>query len=162
MGGDTPNADAEALLEKLRSKLKSRGARGIIGLGRNFRICDDNHSMSLDHYEFAKAMTDFGLGFTESEIKCLFNLFDTSKNNLIEYDEFLRCIAGPMNNTRMKLVKQAFKIMDKDGNGYLDYNDLVGVYSGKFHPDVISGKKTEKMILSEFLETFEMAHNDRN
>jgi len=33
--------------------------------------------------------------------------------------------------------------MDKDGNGYLDYNDLKGVYSGAFHPDVKSGKKTE-------------------
>ena len=31
-----------------------------------------------------------------------------------------------------------------DGNGYLDYNDLKGVYSGKKHPDVISGKKTEQ------------------
>jgi len=29
---------------------------------------DDNHSMSLDKYEFSKGMTDFGLGFSEGEI----------------------------------------------------------------------------------------------
>lgn len=52
--------------------------------------------------------------------------------------------------------------MDKDGNGYLDYNDIKDVYNGKFHPDVISGKKTEQQVLQEFLETFEAHHNMRN
>jgi len=51
--------------------------------------------------------------------------------------------------------------MDKDGNGYLDYNDLKGVYSGAYHPDVISKKKSEKQVLQEFLETFETHHNLR-
>ena len=32
----------------------------------------------------------------------------------------------------------------------------------KKHPDVVSGKKTEDMILQEFLETFETAHSMRN
>lgn len=49
-------ATAEDLVERLRKKLASRGARGIIGLGKQFRIMDDNHSMSLDKYEFTKAM----------------------------------------------------------------------------------------------------------
>jgi len=56
------------LLTVLRKKLFSRGARGIIGLGRNFRVMDDNHSMSLDKYEFEKGMSDFGLGFTSGEL----------------------------------------------------------------------------------------------
>lgn len=51
--------------------------------------------------------------------------------------------------------------MDKDGNGYLDYTDLQGVYSGAYHPDVISKKKSEDQILKEFLETFETHHNMR-
>jgi len=29
---------------------------------------DDNNSKSLDKYEFTKAMSDYGLGFTEGEI----------------------------------------------------------------------------------------------
>lgn len=52
--------------------------------------------------------------------------------------------------------------MDKDKNGYLDYNDLVGVYSGAYHPEVISGKMSEKQVLEEFLSNFESAHNMRN
>lgn len=66
---------------------------------------DDNHSMSLDKYEFAKAMTDFAVGLTESEISALFGVFDSNRNGLIEYDEFLRTVRGPMNRTRMVLVE---------------------------------------------------------
>jgi Ca2+-binding EF-hand superfamily protein len=58
----------EELAEVLRTKLVSRGARGFIGLQRQFKIMDDNNSRSLDKYEFTKAMTDYMLGFTEGEI----------------------------------------------------------------------------------------------
>jgi Ca2+-binding EF-hand superfamily protein len=97
-------ATGEALLEKLRAKLKTRGARGIIGLAKQFRIMDDNHSMSLDKFEFSKAMQDYMLGFSEGEIARLFNHFDLDRSGLIEYDEFLRVIRGPMNSMRKAIV----------------------------------------------------------
>lgn len=155
-------ATGEALLEKLRNKLKTRGARGIIGLGKQFRIMDDNHSMSLDKFEFNKAMQDYMLGFSEGEIAKLFTTFDLDRSGLIEYDEFLRVIRGPMNNARKAIVKRAFDVMDKDGSGQIDIDDIRGVYTADKHPDVISGKKTEQQILQEFLETFETAHSMRN
>ena len=135
---------ADELLDKLRKKLASRGARGIIGLAKQFRLFDEKHSMSLDKYEFNKCMTDYMLGFSDGEIQTLFREFDDSRNGLIEYDEFLRVIRGPMNETRRAIVAKAFKKMDKDGNGYVDINDITGVYSAKLHPDVKSGKKTEQ------------------
>ncbi len=162
--GGTPAAGSqsgEQLLEKLRNKLKTRGARGIIGLGKQFRIMDDNHSMSLDKFEFNKAMQDYMLGFSEGEISKLFNHFDLDRSGLVEYDEFLRVIRGPMSAARKRIVAQAFKCLDKDGSGEVDINDIRGVYSANKHPDVISGKKTEQQILQEFLETFETAHNMR-
>lgn len=165
VGGATPSKagnQAEDLLERLRTKLNSRGARGIIGLSRQFRIMDDNHSMSLDKYEFNKAMQDYMLGFSEGEIAKLFTFFDYDKSGLVEYDEFVRTIRGPMNQTRKAVVQKAYAIMDKDNNGYLDINDIRGTYNAAKHPDVIAGKKTEQQILGEFLETFETAHNMRN
>lgn len=166
VGGATParsgTGSAEELVERLRTKLASRGARGIIGLSKQFRIMDDNHSMSLDKYEFNKAMQDYMLGFSEGEIARLFSFFDYDRSGLVEYDEFLRTIRGPMNPARKAIVGKAFAIMDKDKNGYLDINDIRGTYTASKHPDVISGKKTEQQILGEFLETFETNHNMRN
>lgn len=105
--GGTPSQGAQsgdALLERLRQKLKTRGARGIIGLGKQFRIMDDNHSMSLDKFEFSKAMQDYMLGFSEGEISKLFTHFDIDRSGLIEYDEFLRVIRGPMSAARKRIV----------------------------------------------------------
>ena len=67
-----------------------------------------------------------------------------------------------MNPARKRLVAQAYNKLDKDGSGYIDINDIKGVYSAKTHPDVLSGKKTEEQILLEFLETFETHHSLRN
>lgn len=46
------NSGPEQLVQKLKDKLASRGGRGIIGLARQFKIMDDNHSLSLDKFEF--------------------------------------------------------------------------------------------------------------
>lgn len=100
--------------------------------------------MSLDKYEFTKAMTDYMLGFSESEIAALFRTFDLDRSGLVDYDEFLRVLRGPMNANRSAWVSKAFAKLDKDGNGYVDISDIRGVYSAAKHPDFISGKKTEQ------------------
>jgi len=64
-------------------------------------------------------------------------------------------VRGEMNSSRQAIAMKAFKIMDKDGSGQLDINDIRGTYNAKQHPDVKAGKKTEDEILSEFLDTFE-------
>ena len=51
---------------------------------------DDNNSRSLDSYELTKAMKDYMLGFTESEISTLFSYFDLDHSGTVDYDEFIR------------------------------------------------------------------------
>lgn len=163
VGGHSGGARTmEQLAEQLKTKLASRGARGVIGLQRQFKIMDDDNSKSLNKYEFNKAMTDYMLGFSAAENSALFEYFDVDGSGSISYDEFIRAVRGPMNMTRKKIVAQAFKKLDKDGNGWIDINDVRGVYNARKHPDVLSGKKTEDNILQEFLETFETHHSMRN
>jgi len=105
---------------------------------------DDNNSRSLDIYEFTKAVKDYMLGFSDSEIKVLYSYFDYDRSGSVDYDEFLRTLRGPMNPQRKKLVAQAYNKLDKDRSGYIDINDIKGVYNAVKHPDVLSGKKTEE------------------
>lgn len=56
-------------MEKFRTKLAARGARGISGLARQFRIADDNNSRTLDIQEFTKACHDFRIDITDDEAR---------------------------------------------------------------------------------------------
>lgn len=144
---------------RLREKLATRGIRGIMGLGRQFKIMDDDNSGSVDFLEFKKTMNDYKLGFNEKEVEVLFRAFDVSGDGKILYDEFLRIIRGKLNEKRKHWVDRAFKILDADGSGEITVQDIEKKYNAKLHPDVKAGKSTEEEILTEFIETFETHHN---
>jgi len=42
------NANEEMLMDHVRKRIAARGARGISGIGKKFKIADDNNSKSLD------------------------------------------------------------------------------------------------------------------
>lgn len=144
-----------------RDKIKSRGARGIIGLSKLFHIMDDDGSKTISEYEFSKACKDFKVGISEENIPTLYNYFDTNHDGTLNYDEFLMAIRGELNDFRKGLIEKAFRKIDKDNSGFLDIDDIKDIYNATKHPDVMSGKKSEEQILMEFLETFETHHNIR-
>lgn len=145
-----------------REILAQRGARGILGLGRIFKVMDDNNSGGLDIQEFWKALSDFRLPVSPDECRELFTLFDYDDSGEIDYNELLVKVVGEMNAFRKGMVMKAFKKLDKDGSGVIDINDIRGVYNAKLHPDVKAGKKTEDEIMLEFLDTFEVHHGLKN
>jgi hypothetical protein len=53
-------------------------------------------------------------------------------------------------------VHLAFDILDKDGSGAIDPDDVISVYNASKHPDVVAGRKTEEDVLQEFLHTFDV------
>merc|ERR1712060_117490 len=148
------------LMEVFRKKLAARGSRGIMGLGRQFKIADDDGSKNLNMDEFKKVIHDFRVGLNGKQAETLFGVFDRSGDGAIDFEEFLRGVRGGMNEFRVGLAMKAFKIMDKDGSGILDLDDIRQSYNAKQHPDVKAGKKTEDEILYEFLDTFEAHHSD--
>ena len=144
---------------KFREAIAKRGVRGIMSLRRSFMISDDNNDKTIDKNEFTKMIHDFRIPIEEKDVLALYQEFDSDKSGSISYDEFLRGVIGEMNEFRMGLAKRAYKIMDTDGSGVIDINDLRGRYNAKFHPEVKAGKKTEDEVLAEFLDTFEYHFN---
>lgn len=150
--------DPAVLFKQFQEKVFARGARGILGLQKLFKIIDDDDSKSLSLNEFSKVLKDFRLDFTDSEAKALFGYFDETRDGTIDYDEFLHAIKGELNERRLKVIKQAFQKLDKTGDGVITLDDVRGVYDPKNHPDVKSRKKTEDQVLGDFLDTFEQYH----
>lgn len=56
-------------MEKLRSLALARGASGIKGLARMFRIIDEDGNRKLDFNEFSRGVHEFGLNLPKEEIK---------------------------------------------------------------------------------------------
>ena len=82
----------EMVLSKLKSQLAERGARGIAGLQRKFKIMDDDGSKSLSFEEFRKALLESGLQLSDAEIQTLFKFFDSDNSQSISFDEFIIAI----------------------------------------------------------------------
>ena len=130
------NLSNDELVDKVVARIKSRGARGILGLGRSFQIMDKDKSGSLCFDEMCRAMKDYHISHDEAQIKTIFTLFDIDGSGRISYNEFLRTVVGEMNAYRKDLAEQAFRKMDLNGNGTIDLTDVKRRYSAKSHPDV--------------------------
>lgn len=77
-----------------------RGSGSLIGLARSFKIMDDNNSGSLDQYEFTKAITDLGVDINLKDIDGLFKSFDANSDGVINFNEFVRVVKGPLSQFR--------------------------------------------------------------
>jgi len=132
------------LIERFRKALKGRGANGIIGLSRQFKIADDNGSGTLDFNEFKKAVHDFGLTLDPQDVQGLFKSMDIDGSGAIDFNEFLRVVVGDMNPFRRNLVERAFRTLDVNLDGRISLEEFSSKYNATNHPDVKSGKKTEQ------------------
>ena len=58
------NASEKQLNAHIRARVAARGARGLMGIAKKFKIADDNGNGLLDVEEFKKAMHDFRMGLS--------------------------------------------------------------------------------------------------
>lgn len=76
-------------LKQLKEQLFRRGARGIVGLQRLFRIMDDDGSKQLNLIEFKKGIRECDIKLTDLQLHQLFDYFDKDKSGSIDFDEFI-------------------------------------------------------------------------
>mmetsp|Transcript_40821 Transcript_40821/g.66192 ORF Transcript_40821/g.66192 Transcript_40821/m.66192 type:complete len:306 (+) Transcript_40821:116-1033(+) len=147
--------DASVILEKLRRELKNRGAEGILGLGKHFRIVDDDKSMDLDYDEFKECLRINKLLLPEGQLHTLFRAFDDDNTGAVSYTEFLRDLRGEPSLRRKALIAKAFRILDVDNSGVLNLDEIKTIYNARYHPKVKSGEITEDEALTQWLNNFE-------
>lgn len=65
----------------------------------------------------------------------------------------------PMSNARKEIIMQAFRKLDKTGDGVITIEDLRGVYNAKHHPKYQNGDWTEDQVFRAFLDNFDSPYD---
>lgn len=93
-------------LERLRAQTLAHGASGIRGIGRAFRILDDDNSKTLCFSEFKKGLEQYGLELeSNEEYREIFDRCDTNGDGTLDFEEFLKVLRPPMSKVLYKLLR---------------------------------------------------------
>ena len=136
-----------------------RGAKGLIGLRRQFKLMDSDGSGELDFSEFRKALDDYRVGCTGPEADQIFSIFDHNRNGTVNFEEFMSTILGEFSPYRQNIVRQAFTVLDRDQDGVIEFEEVKSAWDPTRHPDVINGTRTVEDCRFEFLDMFTTHHN---
>lgn len=105
-------------------------------------------------------MQDYGVDLEREEIDRLFTSMDKDGTGSLDFDEFIANLRPPLNNTRKKLIRQAFNKLDQTGDGQVTVEDLRGVYDATQHPKYKNGDWSENRVFVEFLKNFDTPGDD--
>ncbi|XP_076082514.1 neo-calmodulin-like isoform X1 [Mytilus galloprovincialis] len=94
-----------------------------------FKVFDKNGDKSITASELGAAMRFLNLNPTKKEIADTMKLLDVNNDNKIQKDEFRKFLKNylkenPEVMTQEESIRAAFKVFDRDGNGYIDGKEL--------------------------------------
>jgi len=81
--------------------------------------------------------------------------YDTDGDGSISYNEFLSGLKDELSERRLRMVKKAFQMLDRDSSGRITISDLTGIFDVSMNPEFLEGRKSRDQILGEFLDNFQ-------
>ncbi|CAD8172780.1 unnamed protein product [Paramecium octaurelia] len=147
----------ELIVQRIRNRLVSRGARGFISLYRVAKILDADQDGMLNLSEFRRAVRDHKIEVTDPEIDLVFQYFDRDVSGLIDIWGFMFVLRGEMSEQRIQLVESLFEKY-RQGD-YITISNLRNNFTVRNHPDLKSGKKSDDEIIQDFFEPLQQLHN---
>ena len=86
-------------------------------------FCDQDGSGTISTKELLPVLRSIGQNPTEDEILNLVIEYDVNGDGTIDFDEFLEMMSKHTRETvdQTAEMREAFKIFDRDGNGYIDF-----------------------------------------
>ena len=133
---EAPRYDGAQMIDDIKETLKKRGAMMIRGIGRVFRILDDNRNRQLDKNELMWGLKDFDIHLSEEQVDVLIKFFDRDGTGTVSFDEFLVALRGDLNEFRTGYIKQAYDKLDVNKDGQVTLEDIAKLYDVSQHPDV--------------------------
>ena len=148
--------DIDTLMNRIRTRIIQRGATGIRGIGRLFRIADDNGDKLIDlHNELPKLMNDIGVILNKTELAELARHLDKNGDGHICFEEFLFHMAPPMSESRISWCNKAYNKLDANGDGHVSIHDLQQLHNPETSALVRAGKTSATAIFNNLSKYFD-------
>ncbi|KAM3177962.1 hypothetical protein ACTXT7_003500 [Hymenolepis weldensis] len=97
----------------------------IADLREAFSLLDKDGDGSITTKELGTFMRSLGQNPTEAELQAMINEGDIDVSGTIDFPEFLTLMTRKMKETdREEEMNEAFRVFDKDGNGYISAAEL--------------------------------------
>jgi Ca2+-binding EF-hand superfamily protein len=145
------NPEARSVVKKVTDMLKARvGDNGVRGLSRMFSIMDKNRDQEVSREELFNGLQRYGLHVTLADVDVIIKHFDRDGTGYANLTEFQRALRGHMSTRRVNLVRDAYGILDQNGDQSVTLQELASVYSVDRHPAVVKGTKTADEVMQEF------------
>ncbi|XP_076456692.1 calmodulin-like [Babylonia areolata] len=99
---------------------------------RAFRMIDSNGNGRISSSELARAARVLGYNPSLREVQQMIASVDHDCNGQIDFSEFAQLMRDRFGALEYQAiaVKDAFKTLDKDGNGFIDYHELWAFLKG--------------------------------
>ncbi|MEM7132538.1 MAG: EF-hand domain-containing protein [Chloroflexota bacterium] len=90
-----------------------------------FSLFDKDGDGSITTKELGTVMRSLGQNLAESELQEMIDEVDVSRNGEVNFPEFLVMMERKIKDTDSdEEVREAFRVFDKDGNGYIHASEL--------------------------------------
>ena len=90
-----------------------------------FALFDKNGDGTITVAELGVVMNNLGQNPTPTELQDMINEVDVDGNGTLEFEEFCQLMARQTKETGQEdELKERFKLFDRDGNGFIDRDEL--------------------------------------
>lgn len=144
----------EDLLTYVQQFLKLKGAYGLKGLRSMFCRVDEARCGGLDCDNLKWAFRNYGLDFTDDELRTFMGAFNCAASGMFDYNKFFQSLDGCTTDARRKIICEMFDKIRNLLNGNVTLEGIGKIFDANRHPQVHEKDRSAEEVFTEYIKNW--------